>query len=109
MIDRPVRVGSGFKRPSQKVLRLHQAQQGMKMFTAEEVGQLINAAGTPMKAIVLLGINCGFGNSDVGNLPLTAVDLDGGIIDFARPKTGIRQRSGVFHLVEGVEAPAGDQ
>jgi integrase len=92
LIDRPVRFGPGFKRPSMKTLRLHRAKQGAKLFTAEEVHRLLDAAGTPMKAIILLGINCGFGNSDVGNLPLTALDLDGGWVDYPRPKTGILRR-----------------
>jgi integrase len=42
--------------------------------------------------MILLGINCGFGNADCGKLPLSAVDLDKGIIDFPRPKTGIARR-----------------
>src|SRR5262249_24354176 len=37
LIDRPVRFGPGFARPSAKVLRLHRAKQGPKLFTAEEV------------------------------------------------------------------------
>ena len=45
-----------------------------------------------MKAMVLLGINCGFGNSDCGNLPTVALDLDGGWLDYPRPKTGILRR-----------------
>ena len=76
LIPTPVRFGPGFKRPSQKPSRVHRAQQGPKLFTAEEVRRLIVTAGTPMKAMILLGVyvNCGFGNSDCGNLPLTALD-----------------------------------
>jgi integrase len=92
LLDKPVRYGPGFKRPSQKTMRLHKAKQGTKLFTAEEIGKLIAAAGTPMKALLLLGINCGFGNSDVANLPLSALDLERGWIDFPRPKTGIARR-----------------
>jgi hypothetical protein len=84
LIDRPARFGPGFKRPTLKVLRLHRAEQGPKLFTAEEVRRLLAAAGTQMKAMVLLGINCGFGNADCGTLPLSALDLDGGWIDFPR-------------------------
>jgi hypothetical protein len=36
--------------------------------------------------------NCGFGNHDVGGLPLAAVDLDRGWVRFPRPKTGIDRR-----------------
>jgi integrase len=45
-----------------------------------------------MRAMILLGINCGFGNADCGNLRLAARDLERGIIDFPRPKTGIGRR-----------------
>ena len=41
---------------------------------------------------ILLGVNCGFGNTDVASLPIDAVDLDGGWIDFPRPKTEIPRR-----------------
>jgi len=92
LIDRPVCYGSSFKRPSKKTLRIDRARKGAKLFTREEIGRLLGAAGVQMKAMILLGINCGFGNADCGTLPLTAVDLDKGIIDFPRPKTGIPRR-----------------
>src|SRR5262249_54139017 len=88
LIDRPVRFGPGFQRPSKKVLRLHRAEAGPKLFTADEVRQLIDAALVPVRAMILLGLNCGFGNSDCGNLPLSAVDWDNAMIDYPRPKTG---------------------
>jgi integrase len=92
LIERPVRFGPGFDRPSAKVLRLHRAAQGPKLFTAEEVRKLLAAAGVQMRAAILLGVNAGFGNADVAGLPLSAVDLDAGMIDFPRPKTGIPRR-----------------
>jgi len=42
--------------------------------------------------MILLGVNCGFGNNDCGMLPCSALDLDGGWINFPRPKTGIDRR-----------------
>jgi integrase len=92
LIDRPARFGPGFKRPAKKVLRLARAGQGPKLFTAEEARRLIDASGVQLKAMLLLAINCGFGNADCGTLPLSAVDLERGIIDFPRPKTGIPRR-----------------
>jgi integrase len=88
----PMRFGPGFKRPSKKTLRINRAKQGPKLFTAEEIRRLLNAAGVPVKAMLLLGVNAGLGNSDVGNLPLTALDLEGGWLDFPRPKTGLPRR-----------------
>jgi integrase len=84
--------GQGFKRPSKKTLRLNNAKKGAKLFTAEEIRRLLAKAGVQLKAMILLGINCGFGNADCGTLPLTALDLDNAIIDFPRPKTGISRR-----------------
>ena len=69
-MDRPMRFGPSFKRPAKKVLRLHRAEQGAKFFTPEEVRQLIGAAKPAMRAMIQLGINCGFGNQDCGTLPL---------------------------------------
>jgi integrase len=92
LIDRPIRFGPGFKRPSMKVLRLHRAKQGAKLFTAEEVRRLLGAAGPTLKAMILLGINAGLGNADCGNLPLSAVNLEIAWLDYPRPKTGVNRR-----------------
>jgi integrase len=96
LIDRPVRFGPGFKRPSKKSLRIHRARQGAKLFTAEEVRRMIDAAGQPLKAMILLAINAGFGNADCGTLPLSAVSLDTGWIDYPRPKTGMPRRCALW-------------
>jgi integrase len=92
LIDRPVRYGQGFKRPSRKVLRINRAKKGPKLFTADEVRRLVGAAGPALRAMILLGINGGFGNADCGRLPRSAVDLGAAMIDFPRPKTGIPRR-----------------
>jgi integrase len=92
LLDRPIRFGPGFKRPSKKTLRLHRAKQGPKLFKRGEILRLLDAASVQLKAMILLGINCGFGNADCGMLPLSAVNLDAGLIDFPRPKTGILRR-----------------
>jgi hypothetical protein len=73
LIDRPVQFGPGFKRPSKKVLRLESARKGLRMFEAEEIRRLIAAANVQMRAMLLLGVNVGFGNADIGTLPLTAL------------------------------------
>lgn len=92
LLERPLRFGPCFKRPTEKSRRLHKAEQGEKLFPAGEIRSMIDAAGPALKAMLLLGINSGMGNSDVGHLPFTALDLDAGWIDFPRPKTGIPRR-----------------
>jgi integrase len=92
LLPLPMVFGPGFARPTKKVLRLARAKQGDKLFTAEEIRKLLAAANVPMRAMILLGVNCGFGNTDCANLPQAAVDLDAGWINYPRPKTGIRRR-----------------
>ena len=91
LIDRPVRYGQ-FKKPSAGVLRRHRAKNGERMIEAAELRQLIDAAPTPLRAMLLLGINCGFNNKDCADLPQKAIDLKGGWCNFPRPKTGIKRR-----------------
>jgi integrase len=43
--------------------------------------------------MILLGVNAALGPADIGAIPESAVDLDAGILDFARPKTGIARRA----------------
>jgi integrase len=92
LIDRPVRFGAGFARPSKKTMRLERAKKGLRMFEAAELRRILDAAGTPMKAMILLGVNCGYGNADCGTLPLSALDLERGWVSYHRPKTGIDRR-----------------
>ena len=89
----PMRFGPTFKKPSKKVLRVHRAESGKKLFTADECRRVINAAGVPLRAMVLLGLNAGFGNGDCGRLPLSAIDLGGGWVAFFRPKTGLERKA----------------
>ena len=92
LIEKPVDFGVGFKRPSAKAIRKERNEAGIKLFTREEINGILGEAGPVMRAMVLLGINCGFGNSDVANLPQSAVDSEKGWIDFPRPKTEVLRR-----------------
>jgi integrase len=96
LIDRPVRFGPGFARPSKKTLRLERAKKGIKMYEAGEMRLIIAAANQPLRAMILLGINCGFGNADCGTLPLSALDLERGWLNFPRPKTGTPRRCSLW-------------
>ena len=79
LIDRPVKFGPKFKVPASKTLRKAKAKaehaNGKKLFHADEIRRLIDAADPQVKAMILLGVNGGLGNSDVANLPLSALDL----------------------------------
>jgi integrase len=92
LITRPVRYGQGFRRPDKKAIRKARNLKGPRMFEADELRRILAAAAQPLKAMILLGINCGYGNSDCGHLPLTALDMERGWAMFPRPKTEIVRR-----------------
>ena len=64
LIDRPVRYGATFKRPTKKVLRIARAKVGPRMFDAPELRRIIESAPMPLRTMILLGTNCGYGNHD---------------------------------------------
>lgn len=105
LIEKTMRFGPSFKRPSRKTLRQARHAKGPRMLEAAQIRALLDIAGTQMKAMILLGINCGFGNSDVGKLALSRLDLKGGWVDFPRPKTGIMRRCLLWpETVEAIQA-----
>jgi integrase len=92
----PIRYGPGFKRPSKKTLRKARAAKGLRMFDEAALRRMIGAAGIQLRAMTLLGVNCGYGNADIGTLPIGALDLDHGWATFPRPKTGIMRRAALW-------------
>ena len=92
LIPKPVSYGQSFDRPSSKALRRDRNAAGPKLFERDEVLSTLAAADVQLKAMILLGVNCGFGNTDVASLPQSAVNLDSGWIDYPRPKTEIPRR-----------------
>jgi integrase len=92
LLDSSVRFGDYMRKVSDKARVRTGEVRKRRLFTPAEIGKLIDGARTPLRAMVLLGVNCGFGNTDCGELPLSAVDLDHGVIDFPRPKTLVPRR-----------------
>jgi integrase len=92
LIEHPLRYGQSFKRPSRKALRKARQEKGPRLFQADEIRALMDKAGNHLRAMILLGINCGFGPADCGNLPIKALDLKAGWVDYPRPKTGVSRR-----------------
>lgn len=80
------------KMPPAKSLRAARNEVGEKLFTAAEINALIANAKPQLKAMILLGINCGFGNQDCSTLPIEQVDIAGGWHRYWRPKTQIARR-----------------
>ncbi len=105
LFERAIRYGSEFDKPDRAVLRKHRAKSPARMFDAAEVRALVDGAlvageggavlvkpDATLRAMILLGVNCGFGNSDCATMTFDGLNLDTGWIDFPRPKTGIARR-----------------
>lgn len=93
LLERPMRFGPQFKKPSIRHVRADRQKLGSLAFTAEQIKALLAISKPPMTAMILLGINCGFGNTDVATVPISAFDLERNIVEFPRPKTSIERRA----------------
>ena len=62
-IKTPLKFGQNFKQPDRAALRAERQAKPSKDFTAEQLRAIIDAAGVPLKAMILLGINRGFGTT----------------------------------------------
>jgi len=92
LIEKPVRFGPGFEKPTAKTIRKTRTASGPKMFTPAQVNAILKHATPNMKAMVLLAINGGLGNTDLGVMTLDTIDLEGCWLDYVREKTGIPRR-----------------
>ena len=84
-----VRFGNQFDKPPRRIVR--KAVKRKEIFSPIEIKAILAMATPAMKAMILLGINAGFGQTDCATLPAVAIDWDKGVIEFDRHKTGIRR------------------
>jgi hypothetical protein len=89
-----------FEAPSAEAIEAErnakECENGDRAFTPEQLRTIIDAAPVPFKAMILLGINCGFGNSDCATLPVSYLDLENGFVDYPRPKTSVKRRAALW-------------
>lgn len=91
LLDKPVRFGL-FKKPTAKVIRQARAANGPRMFKPEQIRALLAHASANMKAMILLAINGGLGNTDLAEMPAAVIDVQTGWLDYPRVKTGMPRR-----------------
>lgn len=89
LIEQSIRFGPEFVKPSRKAIRKHRQSKPLKLFEVHEIRKMLDEESAQLKAMILLGVNCGFANNDVAQLPIGAIDLKARVIDFPRPKTAI--------------------
>lgn len=96
LIDRlPRGFSRTMHRPPVKAMRRHRREaekkHGKKLFTAADVRTILTHAPPVVRAWVLLGLNCGFGNTDVSRLEESDIDWQRGAIDTVRRKNEVRR------------------
>lgn len=85
-IDRP-RYGSSFARPGKQAIR-DQRIGRPRAYTAKEVATLINRSSGAMRPMLMLAAAAAMNNSEIAGLDRGCVDLEAGLVDFRRRKTG---------------------
>lgn len=93
MREKALRYGQSFAQPKAKAVRRQKASNPDRFFTAAQCQSLIKNAAPPLDAMILLGLNAGLGNNDIGLLEMSHIDLDAGIVAMPRPKTGAPRRA----------------
>lgn len=92
-IDRLPRFGDAMRPPAQSAMDREREEQATRVLTAKQIQRLLAKAKVKLKAMILLGVNCGYGNTDCMKLVVGKLDLDHGWADFARTKNGIRRHN----------------
>lgn len=64
---------------------------GAKVFPPAQIPLIMAKCDTVSLAMFLLGLNGGFTSIDLAHLPMDIIDLENGIIDYNRRKTGVRR------------------
>ncbi|MDA0240699.1 MAG: tyrosine-type recombinase/integrase [Proteobacteria bacterium] len=91
LIDKRVKLGKGFT-VSKKAIDRAKESNPSRMFESDELRKIIKSAPQSLRTMVLLGINCAYGNTDVAKLTVGRIDFENGWIDYPRPKNGNRRR-----------------
>ena len=89
MLDRPVRMGVNFSKPSSVAIRKEAQTKPTKVFTVEELRIIFQAAKPQMRCFMLLALNGGLGNGDIGQIESRHV-VDGWV-RYPRPKTQVER------------------
>jgi len=95
LISSPVKYGKSFARPSATLKRKSKSTKelahGKRVFDVAGVRALLNAADPSLRAMILLGVNGGLGNTDCARLPVSSIDWESCLIRYDRPKTGVER------------------
>ncbi len=102
-IPKPPRFGGGFDKPTVQSLEKEKSDRPIRFFCIEELTTLYKAASPQLRCFMLLGLNCGFGNGDIGKME--AKHVQGDWIRFPRPKTQVKRECPLWlETIQAIEA-----
>jgi len=91
IIDRIPKFGPNFRGPTAREKREIRNRVGQRVLEPPEIKTLLNAAPVQMKAMIYLGIQGAFGNTDCSTLTRRAINYRKALISWPRPKTAIER------------------
>ncbi len=101
LIDRLPEYGPDFRAPPRAIIRQHKQATKRTRLTPDDLVMLLGAADPQMRLMILLGISCGFGPTDVATLRAADVNLNTKLIDYTRHKTAMPRVSPLWpHAVD---------
>ncbi len=105
LVQYPIKFGTQFSVPAKSKLREARQVAGSRVFTSKEIRTLMTECKCPhLKAMILLGVNVGMGNADCKTLRFEHLDLEGGWLNFPRPKTKVNRRGKLWpETVEAIQ------
>ena len=91
LIDDEPEYGPDFRKPTALQIRRHKRHLGSKCYTPRQVHQLLDECGVHLRAMAFLGLNCGYGPTDLALLEQQVFETgkESGFIDYPRRKTEI--------------------
>jgi integrase len=93
LISKPVFYGRGFELPKKSTIRKARNQKPKKLFSPEQIKLLHANASPTLRAKILLAMNTGMNNADLGNIQFRHLDLKKSWLDYARHKTGVEREA----------------
>ena len=104
-VEQPAAFRKALKSPPQRTLRAARREKGERLYTAIQIRKMVKVAEPELRAMILLGINCGFGPKDCCTLPDS--DVQRGWQTYARPKTEVERRCPLWaETTEAIKAVA---
>lgn len=95
--------GSGFDKPTAMSLEREKQERPVRFYSIEDLTTLYKAATPQMRCLMLLGLNGGFGNKDIGTME--AKHIQDGWIRFTRSKNQVDRECPLW--VETIQAIEG--